>query len=139
MPEDRPGKGRGTFIRRIDSVGNDDRGAQLIAGHAAIDNGRDHTDLAPVRRVNQSGEGLKVVAGREPLQQDAHRTVAAETEPPQVIVGAPHIVVNRPCTPVRQHFASSLDEITLEAAAAEQPDTLPVRIDEHSRAGLAVG
>ena len=90
-------------------------------------------------RAGQMGEGLPVILGTSAQQQYVHGAFTPQAQAPQQLVGRAQVVMHRARLAAQDDRAGMLAQITLEAAPREESGVLPVRRDQHERAGLAVG
>ena len=90
-------------------------------------------------RAGEMGEGLPVVLGAGAQQQYMHGAFTPQPQTPQQLIGRAQVVVHRARLAAQDDRAGMFAQIALEAAPREQSGVLPVRRDQHERAGLAVG
>jgi hypothetical protein len=86
----------------------------------------------------QRAEPLRFRVG-ERLEQHVHDPVAAESESPDEVLGAGHVVDDDLGPAGREQPSRPLVEVLLQAAAADEAGRLSPLVEQHARAGPAVG
>ena len=115
---------------------------KAAAGRRAAGRLRHHADRGRLMRGEGGGEmreRLPVVVGACPQQQDVHGALAAESQAPQQVVAAAHVVAHLARLAAGDDAACVLAQIPFQAAAGDQARVLAVCGDENERTGLAIG